>query len=68
MGMDSTDAYSYLLQADLSHYVDEWVAIFKDRIVAHGKDVQALYQKVGKEADVRKVLFVKVPGKSAMIL
>jgi hypothetical protein len=62
------DSYTYFLQADLSQYIDEWVAIFKEKVIAHGKDVQTLYQKVERESDVRKVLFVKVPGKSAMIL
>ena len=54
--------------SDLNYYFDQWVAISKKKVIAHGKDVQALYNKVEKKFDTRKVLFVKVPGKSAMIL
>ncbi|MEK6850844.1 MAG: DUF5678 domain-containing protein [Nanoarchaeota archaeon] len=59
--------YEYYLDADLSSYLGEWVAIYENKIVSHGVDVRA----VAKEAIVvcgnKKFLLSRVPSKETMI-
>ena len=70
MSMTTTaqEAYEFFLRADLHEHVGDWVAILKDRIVAHGRSIKDVYQKATKDHAAKDILFVKVPGKNAMIL
>ncbi len=66
--MAMQEAHEYYLKADLTSYMDEWVAILGNAIVAHGKNAKDVYQAAEKNYNAREILFVKVPGKTAMIL
>ena len=61
-------AYNYFLKANLEKYIDEWVAIFRDEVIAHEKHLKELYKKVSADYNPKDVVFVRIPGKNAMIL
>lgn len=68
MATAAQESYEFFLRADLSRHVGDWVAILKDRIVAHGRSIKEVYRHATKEHAAKDILFVKVPGKNAMIL
>lgn len=60
-------AYSVFMKADLSGYLGEWIAIANDEIVAHGKDIKALYAQAKAKYPNLKVTIAKVPAKQNCI-
>jgi len=52
--------FSYFLNNDFSKYEDgEWIAIAKNRVVAHGKSLKAVMKNAEKKTKMRP-LFTKV--------
>ncbi len=66
--MSTNKAQAALMRADLSPFGGEWVALDGDKVVAHGKDLKALYGGLKSSMDLGKLLFTRVPGHEAMIL
>lgn len=61
------DNYNYFLKADLSSFIGEWVAVCGNKIVAHGSNIQKVYDKAVKECPNKRPLLAKVPEKETMI-
>lgn len=51
---------------DLDKYRGEWIALVKDKMVAHGKDLNKVAEKAKKEN--KKPVFEKIPESGVMVL
>lgn len=60
--------YEFFMRSDLSNYVGNWVAIVDDEVVASGKNVKEIYEKVKREHPEKKPLLTRIPDKETMIL
>ena len=53
----------FLESTDFSEFEGEWVAIVDKKIVAHGKTLSEVYDKVADAKLVRTPLFHRIPKK-----
>lgn len=60
--------YNFFLKTDTSKYKGEWVAIAKNKVVAHGKDAQKVYQIAKKKAPNKEISLAKTPDEQMLIL
>ena len=60
--------YDYFIKADTSPYKGEWVAIAGEKIVSHGKDAQAVYQKAQKKIKGGNISLAKIPEEQVLVL
>ncbi len=60
--------YDFFIKTDTSKYKGEWIAIAKDRIVAHGKDAEKVYKKAVKKVKEVEISLAKVPEKQMLVL
>lgn len=60
--------YNFFLKMDTSKYKGEWVAIAKNKVVAHGKDAQKVYQKAQKKAPRQEISLAKAPEEQVLVL
>ncbi|TSC85333.1 MAG: hypothetical protein G01um101416_913 [Microgenomates group bacterium Gr01-1014_16] len=60
--------YEYFVKTDTSGYGGEWIAIAKDKVVAHGKDAQKVYKSAIKKIGGTDVSLAKVPEAQMMVL
>lgn len=59
--------YAYFMKADLSAYLDKWVAIGSGKILAFGKSPKKVFQKARQECQNNTLLLARVPGKETAI-
>lgn len=59
--------YDYYVNADLTVYAGEWVAIINKKVVAHEKSVKKLISKVKESYPKITPFVVKVPAKEILI-
>ena len=59
--------YQYFMETDISKYIGEWLAIFNDKIISHGKNLKEVSSKANKIAGGNKFLLAKVPSEETMI-
>lgn len=62
-----TKNYSFFINADMSRYVGEWIAIIDAKVVAHGKNAKSVYEQAVENYPKKRPLITKVPGSEAMI-
>lgn len=60
--MGLTQNYQTYLKLDLSQYVGQWIAIFKDKIIMHGANPKKVYEEAMKISDNKQVMLVRVPN------
>lgn len=60
--------YDFFLKVDTSKYKGEWVAIAKNKVVAHGKDAQKVYQSAKRLASNKEISLAKAPDEQMLIL
>lgn len=60
--------YDFFIKTDTSKYKGEWIAIAKDRIVAHGLDAERVYKKAAKKVKKAEISLAKVPEKQLLVL
>lgn len=60
--------YEYFIKADTSPYKGEWVAIAKEKIVAHGKDAEKVYKQANKRYKNDDISLAKIPEEQTLIL
>lgn len=65
--MIGVDAYNVFMRADLTEYIGEWIAIANNEIVAHGKDIKAIYNQAKARYPNLKVTITKIPEKQNCI-
>lgn len=61
-------AYNYFMEADVSKYVGEWIAVSEDKILAHGKNLKEVVDKANSISKGKKFLIARVPSEETMIL
>jgi hypothetical protein len=59
--------YNYFLETNLEKYKGEWIAIFDNKIVSHGKDLKKLVEEAKEICADKKFLLAKVPSDETMI-
>lgn len=60
--------YEYFMRCNPRDYIGNWIAIVDDEIVASGKDIKKIHEKVKREYPQKKPLFTRIPDKETMIL
>jgi len=64
----SRSNYDFFLKTDTSKYRGEWIAIAKNKVIAHGKDAQAVYEIAKKKAPKSDVSLAKTPDEQMLVL
>lgn len=60
--------YAFYLKTDLSSYPENsWVAIFKRKIIAHGRRADVVYKKAQNIYPDEEVLMAQVPPRRLVI-
>lgn len=60
--------YEFFIKTDTSPYKGEWIAIAKNKIIAHGQDAENVYKKAVRKAGNKDVSLAKVPNEQMFIL
>lgn len=60
-------AYNYFMEADISVYIGEWIAVSEDRILAHGKNLKEVVERAKIASNGRKFIIARVPSEETMI-
>lgn len=60
--------YDFFIKTDTSQYKGEWIAIAKDKIIAHGQDAEKVYKKAAKKVKKAEISLAKVPEKQILVL
>ena len=59
--------YQYFMDADVSNYIGEWIAVCEDRIIAHGRNLKKVVEDAKKNSNGKKFLLAKIPSEETMI-
>lgn len=59
--------YQFFMKANVNHYIGEWVAICNQKIVAHGKEIKAVFNEAKQKCPKERSLITRVPDKETMI-
>lgn len=59
--------YQFFMNADVSRYMGEWIAICSQKIVSHGKDVEKVYNEAKEKHPDETTLITLIPRKESMI-
>jgi hypothetical protein len=60
-------AYNYFMEADISGYIGEWVAVSDNKILAHGKNLKEVVEMAKALSNDKKFILAKVPSQETMI-
>lgn len=60
--------YDFFLKMDTSKYKGEWIAIAKNKVIAHGKDAQKVYRDAKEKAPKSEVSLAKAPDEQMLVL
>lgn len=60
--------YEAFLKLDTSPYKGEWIAISKDKVVAHGKDADVVYKTAKKKTPSGRISLAKAPDEQMLVL
>lgn len=60
--------YNAYMSLDLSQYIGQWIAIFENAVIAHGKNAKEVYQKAMEITNGKKIMLTKVPSAQLEIL
>ena len=60
--------YHAYMHIALSDYVDEWIAILENKIIAHGPDPKKVFDEAEHVAKGKLFLITRVPSSSAVEL
>jgi len=60
--------YDFFLKTDTSKYKGEWIAVTKNKVLAHGKDAQEVYNSAKKKAPKSNISLAKAPDEQMLVL
>ena len=63
-----SESYNFFMRMDTRPYIDQWVAIVDNKVVANNKKIKKVLEDVDKKYPKEKPLITKIPSKKAMIL
>ena len=58
--------YNFFVKTDLSEYENQWVAIAKNKIVAHGRRADKVYNDAKKKVESEDISLAKIPKKGQL--
>ncbi len=59
--------YEFYMKKNVDNYIGEWIAICKEKIVSHGKDVKKVFHEAKEKCPKEKPLLTRIPDKESMI-
>ena len=59
--------YQFFLKANVSPYIGEWIAICKEKVVVHGKDVKKVFKSAREKNPEERPFLARIQNKEAMI-
>lgn len=65
---NTTPNYQYFLKTDTSRFRGQWIAMSKNKIVAHGKDAKHVYEQATKKYPSTSISLAKVPKEELLVL
>lgn len=65
--MDSRN-YQYFMEADVSSFTNEWIAIVDRKVVSHGTSVKAVFREAKQKYPNKRPFIARIPGEETMIL
>jgi len=63
-----TDNYAVFMDADLSPFIGEWVAICDGKVISHDPSLKRAFEMAKKECPDKRPLLTKVPTTDTLIL
>ena len=66
--MVNANSYDFFLNADMTPYAGEWVAIVDRKVVSHGLSPKHVFKEAKRCCPRRRPLVTRIPGNKAMIL
>lgn len=60
--------YEFFVKTDTSKYRGEWLAIAKNKIIAHGPDAQSVYKTAKKKVPESQISLAKTPEEQMLVL
>jgi hypothetical protein len=64
----SSSNYDFFIKTNTSRYKGEWIAIAGNKIVAHGKDAEKVYNSAKIKAKSKDVSLAKIPEEQMLVL
>lgn len=63
------DEFDYVMSmSDLGRYVNKWIVVVNNRVVAEGTDAKEVFDRAKKRFPDREPLIMKVPANRVMLL
>ncbi len=59
--------YHYFMDADVSPYIGEWIAILENKIISHGRNLKEVVRIANNISKGKKFLLARVPSEETMI-
>lgn len=60
--------YDFFIKTDTSSYKGEWIAIAGNKILAHGKDAEKVYNAAKKKVKNKEISLAKAPDEQMLVL
>ncbi|MEK7516925.1 MAG: DUF5678 domain-containing protein [Patescibacteria group bacterium] len=60
--------YEFFIKTDTSRYKGAWIAIAKNKDIAHGQDAEDVYKKAVRKTGSKDISLAKVPDEQMLIL
>lgn len=65
--MAVSSAFDYYVNADLTAYKGQWVAIIDNAVIAHGKNVKEILQIAKQKKPSKTPFLAKVPSSARLL-
>jgi len=59
--------YQYFMEADVSKFSGEWIAVSDTEVLAHGRNLKEVAEEAKKASQGKKFLLARVPSQETMI-
>jgi len=59
--------YEVFLEADVSGFIGEWIAICDGQVISHGKKVKEVYNEATKKCPGKRPFIARIPENESMI-
>jgi len=59
--------YQYFMKLNVDSFIGEWIAICKQKVVSHGRDVKKVFQEAKQKCPSERPLLAKIPEETMII-
>jgi hypothetical protein len=59
--------YNFFMKTNVDQYIGQWIAIFNETLVSHGKDAKKVFFEAKEKYPKERPLLTRVPEKETMI-